>query len=48
MYELTNMVVEEHVAKMDNINNKKTPSDEQTTTTKNLRQMKKSLNLAII
>ena len=32
MYELTNMVVEEHVAKMDSINNKKTPSDEQTTT----------------
>ena len=31
MYELTNMVVEEHVAKMDSINNKKTPSDEQTT-----------------
>ena len=27
MYELTNMVVEEHVAKMDTINNKKTPSD---------------------
>ena len=32
MYELTNMVVEEHVAKMDSINNKKTPNDEQTTT----------------
>lgn len=30
MYELTNMVVEEHVAKMDSINNKKTPSDEET------------------
>ena len=29
MYELTNMVVEEHVAKMDSINNKKTPSDDQ-------------------
>ena len=32
MYELTSMVVEEHVAKMDNINNKKTPNDQQTTT----------------
>ena len=28
MYELTNMVMEEHIAKMEDINNKKTPTEE--------------------
>jgi len=31
MYELTNMVMEEHISKMEKINEKKTPTDEPTT-----------------